>query len=406
MLVTGTNSNENNVTRPQLVGSEQDDQMYGLGGEDILYGLGGNDLLDGGSGIDTMYGGAGNDTYVVTGGSLFIDSVVEQNGAGNDTVHSYVSYTLGNYVENLELQSLISLPGQPAVNNNLNGTGNNLQNRITGNIGNNVLQGLGGADTLLGGSGSDTLYGGSEADLLDGGFGADFMYGGTGSDTYYVDNVGDVVADSSSASSGTDRVILKSVLNYTLSDYVENLELVSNTTTAQSGRGNALNNQISGGLGNDTLRGLGGDDNLYGHTGSDNLLSGTGSDRLVGTFNGRGEIDRLTGGAGNDTFVLGQALTPTGGNYYIDNSFLSSGTTDYALITDFAVGQDKIQLINNASQYIVQNVTLGSVSGAGIYIKGNQLAVAELIGVVQGVSAANLNLSGASFTYDQYQPPQ
>ncbi|MFK4206305.1 type I secretion C-terminal target domain-containing protein, partial [Acinetobacter junii] len=62
-------------------------------------------------------------------------------------VRSYISYTLGNHVENLELQ----------YTNNINGTGNALNNTIVGNSGNNILDGGAGNDTYTANAGGDTL---------------------------------------------------------------------------------------------------------------------------------------------------------------------------------------------------------------------------------------------------------
>ena len=56
--------------------------------------------LDGGIGYDNAVGGPGDDTYFID--NLF-DSVTETRDGGNDTLHTAVSYTLPENVENLRL---------------------------------------------------------------------------------------------------------------------------------------------------------------------------------------------------------------------------------------------------------------------------------------------------------------
>ncbi|MDB9521800.1 alkaline phosphatase, partial [Dolichospermum circinale CS-1225] len=82
----------------------------------------GNNILNGGIGADTLIGGAGNDTYIVDNAG---DVITEANGEGRDLVQSSVTYTLSENVENL------TLTGNTAIN----GTGNGLDNTITGNSG-------------------------------------------------------------------------------------------------------------------------------------------------------------------------------------------------------------------------------------------------------------------------------
>src|SRR4051794_28946495 len=107
--IFGDNANNN------LTGTVDNDIILGLQGNDHLFGLEGDDLLSGDSGSDTMEGGLGNDTYVVDNSG---DMVIENAGAGSDTVQSAVNYTLGTNVENLTLLGA----------GNLNGTGNALDN--------------------------------------------------------------------------------------------------------------------------------------------------------------------------------------------------------------------------------------------------------------------------------------
>ncbi|WP_298192876.1 hypothetical protein [Novosphingobium sp.] len=148
-----------------LLGTSLADSLLGLAGNDILKALGGNDVLDGGQGADMMYGGAGNDTYIVDSSG---DKVFELAGEGIDTVKASVTYTLSANVENL------LLTGSGAIN----GTGNDLANKITGNAAANTLWGLGGKDTILGGGGNDTIIGGAGMDTVTGGLGNDsFVFG-------------------------------------------------------------------------------------------------------------------------------------------------------------------------------------------------------------------------------------
>lgn len=148
------------INADTLNGTVNPDQITGLAGIDILKGLGGNDLLDGGAGNDTMYGGAGDDTYIVDSTA---DKVIELTGEGIDLVKASVSFTLGNFVENL------LLTGSAAIN----GTGNGLANTLTGNSGNNILKGFAGNDILDGGAGADQLVGGTGMDKMTGGAGND-----------------------------------------------------------------------------------------------------------------------------------------------------------------------------------------------------------------------------------------
>ena len=134
----------------------------------ILTGNSGNNSLDGKAGNDNMAGGLGDDTYTV---DVAGDVVTEALNAGTDTVVTSLNYTLGANVENLELTG-------PAVT----GTGNTLNNVLTGTGGANTLAGLAGNDTLRGGAGNDTLNGGNDNDtyLFGSGDGQDLIQDNNG----------------------------------------------------------------------------------------------------------------------------------------------------------------------------------------------------------------------------------
>src|SRR3546814_12227516 len=90
--------------------------------------------------------------------------------------------------------------------------------------------------------------------VLDGAAGADSMSGGDGNDTYYVDNTGDTVIETNSnpVSGGIDSVH-SSLTAYTLGNNVENLYI--DTPDAANGTGNAQENTLVTGAGNNVLDG-------------------------------------------------------------------------------------------------------------------------------------------------------
>ena len=247
-------------------GNALNNTITGNSGANVLSGLDGDDTLSGGGGADQLVGGTGNDAYIVSSGEVLI---IENEGEGTDLVQAGITHVLGQNLENLTLTGTDSLDG----------TGNELNNSITGNAGANWLYGLGG---------DDTLNGGADADV---------MLGGRGNDTYVVDHPSDLVIEQ--PNDGIDLVL--SSISYTLGLNVENLTITG--SGASNGTGNELANVITGNLGNNVLAGLGGNDTLVGNSGNDTLDGGTGA-------------DAMTGNAGNDTFIVddfGDVVTEVAG---------------------------------------------------------------------------------------------
>lgn len=277
-------------------GTVTNDDLIGNVAANTLTGGWGADRLDGGGGADRLVGGAWHDVYRVDDSG---DTIVELADEGIDSVESRIGFTLAAHVENLELIGTRSVDG----------TGNTLSNILIGNSG---------------------------ANRLDGRSGNDRMAGGAGDDEYVVSRAGDIVTEA--AASGIDTVI--SVVSYTLGDHVERLELGGRGSL--TGRGNSLDNEISGasgadllfgGNGRDLIEGGAGDDRLFGGDGRDSLAGGRGADRfyfdarlgaqpdLLLDFDGledsvfldRAVFDAIAPGrVGSDAFCAGRAATDAG----------------------------------------------------------------------------------------------
>jgi len=342
---------------------------------DYLTGTGGADSLNGAAGADTMAGGEGNDRYVV---DVAGDVIQEDVGGGIDTAEVALSsgtYVLSANVENAEITSKSTVS-------------------VTGNALNNVLIGNAAANTLIGGAGDDTL---------DGKAGFDKLIGGIGDDTYYIDSSGDSVTELEGE--GHDTVV-STLATYTLAANVEDLQYGEKANFRLTG--NALDNviqvigtasgMIDGGLGIDaviidgmvdgfvrtrpnatdlvltkgnqviTLRSVDtigfrdpdtGTVTTKSYTdlifniasiGNDVLVGDSGDNRIDG---GKG-VDDMTGGAGNDTYVVDVAAD--------------------VIHEDMAGGYDKVEVVFSAvgtyvlSDHIEEAVVMGVLA---VNITGN-----------------------------------
>lgn len=342
-IINGTDAGET------LVGSEGNDTIYAGAGNDMIESVQGDDLVYGEDGDDYVYDAHGNNTAY--------------GGAGNDT-----------------------------------------------------LQSGSGADYLDGGEGNDTLWANGNNDTLIGGLGNDFMAGGTGNDVFvqtqeagavdtlrafsgiYGTDVIDMtgfagihsLADLNIVQNGTDAEILLAdgqkivVEDFLTTDFTEAHfvftpappppppELFSN--------GNDVIDcniivQEDYALGTQTVDAMDGDDVV--------ILSDVNNWAYTAgvVFGGGNGHDTITGGAQNDVMADGNGndvLTGSGGN----DTFafkLEAGAQD--LISDFTIGEDRIDLtdasfaaINYMSDLFITNVGDGAYvevgNGHAIYLSG------------------------------------
>ncbi|WP_085584797.1 M10 family metallopeptidase C-terminal domain-containing protein [Pseudomonas sp. R25(2017)] len=356
-------ANLQNVEDVTLLGAG-DFTVYGNALSNTLIGNSGNNTLNGGAGADTLIGGAGSDSYVIDNVG---DVIIEQGPSASDvdSVYSYIDYTLGANLENLNL-----------VGSALNATGNSLNNTLRGTDGNNVL---------------------------DGGAGADIMIGGLGNDTYIVDNVGDVVSETSTLASEIDTV--RASVNYTLSANVENLTLTG--TGNIYGIGNELNNVIIGNDGDNQLVGGAGVDTLIGGKGNDAYgidqvgelalvqeLANEGTDRLEISFNATAQstIDLNQSNLQNfeDVAIIGAGDFSLFGN--AQNNTLIGNAGNNTL--NGGAGADTLIGGAGSDSYVIDNV------GDVIIEQGPSTtdvdSVYSYIDYTLGANLENLNLVGAA----------
>jgi Ca2+-binding RTX toxin-like protein len=326
-----------------LVGNDPDPLLGGgpkvePSGINHLVGGGGDDVLDGKLGPDTYDGGPGNDT--VTYGDLVVGNETffartEPVAASNDGVAndgSFLDHNLA-YPDNgqtdsigTDVERIVGGSGNDTLSGSegsdtLDGAGGN--DTLKGNAGNDQLNGADGADSLDGGAGNDSLDGGAGDDTLSGGLGGDALSGGDGSDL--VDYSDETLPVSATPNGAADDGAGGEGDNI-----AGDIESYDGGPAADVLVGNNGNGTISGGGGDDLIDGGGGADVITGGTGIDSVdyssraapvfvdLVVPGGDGELGEGDSvLGDVERIIGGSGNDTFAAdGEAniLIGNGGN--------------------------------------------------------------------------------------------
>jgi Ca2+-binding RTX toxin-like protein len=243
-----------------------------------------------------------------------------------DTLQSAITRTLPTNVENLRLIGT----------NNINGTGNAGDNKITGNSGNNILAGANGNDIYCFNAstplGSDTIQ-----ETTTGGIDTlDF----TGTNTAVRVNLGITTVQT---------VVTNNLkLTFSANNTIENIISDSGNDRLT---GNSLNNTLTGGGGNDQLTGQDGNDSLIGGFGDDLLTGGNGSDNFIFNSSNLG-IDAISDFTpGSDKIVLSKAI------FTALQSVIGNG---FSQLAEFASVADD-DLVATSSAFIVYSTSSGSI---------------------------------------------
>ncbi len=345
-----------------LAGGEGDDSVLGGTGDDSLAGGAGTDWLEGGDGADTIDAGEGgdvlagvegDDTYLL--GTLAEGQVDVLEAIGFAFGLGTINFGADRFVTaraSFDLQGFLAIEGLVGtLDTGFAGTGNLLDNTVTGAAGHDTLLGLEGDDTLLGldgldslegGDGDDSLDGGDGSDWLTGGGGTDRLAGGAGFDLLTADGEADTLeggADNDTldgaAGGGAllaggdgddiyelggaaldDLTIIEldgygggfdearsdlAVIDMGDPDFASIEWLEARYAAGSHVTGNDSTTTIVAGAGDDTLLGLGDSDGLQGGEGNDSLEGGDGDDGLRGGVG----ADTLIGGEGND-YLIGE----------------------------------------------------------------------------------------------------
>lgn len=187
---------------------------------------------------------------------------------------------------------------------------------IEGTNGDDVIIGGGLNESILAYDGVDLVHGGDGNDIIssdDGG--GDILYGDAGNDWLSAWNEDENYLD---GGTGDDRLL--------------------------SHKGD---DQLLGGSGNDEFVSLGGNNTMYGEDGNDELVGGVDEDML---FGGEGN-DYLNGSDGQDTM--------TGGSDEDVFSFFAAYMNNKDTVTDFVIGEDRIDVFDLHNMDLAEGETLG-----------------------------------------------
>lgn len=263
------------------IGSECNDLIEGLDGDDVIEGRGGKDMILAGSGNDIIHGGTGNDTIdagagndIVFGGS---GNDIIRGGFGNDWLHGE------DGDDELHGEAGDDWLTGGAGNDRLDGGDGH--DRLDGGEGNDHLVGGAGDDEIVGAGGDDVIEAGAGDDLVDGGEGDDSIDGGAGRNTILT-------------GSGRNSVVAGDDGNVVIGGGgADTVRLGSGDDVVRAGGGDDF---VDAGVGRNAVFGEDGDDRLVGGAGDDVLDGGAGRDELLG---GAGN-DTVYGGAGDDTVIV------------------------------------------------------------------------------------------------------
>ncbi|MDH4583800.1 tandem-95 repeat protein, partial [Pseudomonas sp. BN415] len=346
-----------------------DDSVFGADGDDVLFGEDGNDSLDGGSGYNQLLGGEGNDTLNLGSGAL--DSSYATGGGGDDLLiaaglanASAVSLSGDSGSDtyrydgsgNLSLSDYVNTSQASDFNGLELAVGITPESVTVSGDGNNLTLGFAGGRTLhlsnqltsWQASDNPNQYGVQEVRFSDGTVWSRQQLRELAG--YYIG--GDAADDSISTGAGDQF----------LYGYGGHDSLAGGTD----------NDRLYGGMGDDLLEGEDGDDILYGEDGNDSLDGGSGYNQLIG-------------GEGNDSLTLGNGAG--------SSSYAFGGNGDDLLIAVGLASDASVSLSGESGSDTYRYDGSGNLSLSD-YVNTSQAGDFNRLELAAGITPASVTVSG------------
>ncbi|MEM8657040.1 MAG: calcium-binding protein, partial [Pseudomonadota bacterium] len=182
-----------------LVGTSEEDTLYGGNGNDVITGGAGDDAIYTGGRGDTIDGGEGSDTiYLSNSDKAQTNDITDSGTVGTDTIVLFDgsgTYRIqGDF--SADSSGIEVIDGSPSSGDRLgtkdaqadfdfSGVEMRGVDEIIGTSNHDRIIGSDSADRISGGAGDDALTGGIGNDVLSGEAGDDVITGGAGDDTYF-----------------------------------------------------------------------------------------------------------------------------------------------------------------------------------------------------------------------------
>jgi Ca2+-binding RTX toxin-like protein len=437
--------------------------IVGTTGADTITGTASNDTIVGGTSADNLSGGGGNDTFVFSAGDVVVGEVID---GGTETTSDQIQVaTAGNYnfsfvtVRDIEFLNLVNSGITATFNGSQLGGGGItfvsgtvdvftqaiIVNGSVVDLSGVTFAGWGGvnqtisingtnaaSNSLIGSSQRDTISGtGNSADTITGGGGADTLNGGGGADTFrYLASTDVVTGETVNGGGGSDELELfhSGEIDFrpiTLNS-IEQLDfeggfssqraLFSSAQFGGNGIANNLAVQGDGGFALITITmpaagafsAAGWTFNNWNPLNDQIQIFGTnGVDTITGSsqrdiIEGRDGADNLSGGAGDDLFMIragdfaaGESIN--GGSHVTHDTITLTANANLSLGT--IVGIERLALADAVSTTLTGDQIGSSDSDAILEVNGAG-ATATVQSVTVNATAAtgfSVNLSGVLF---------